>query len=187
MTPKRGREPEPGRPEAESKALAARRRVRDIPVSVAHETLGIDPLVVDLQTDLVEVLRASARHPSTRLICVVDEAGKAVGVIPISKVAISIVTRISPEALLADTVEVEDLDRFAHAIEDRTAANIMEPPATIAPSASVADAFRRMRDFRVSGLYVIDEEGRPTGYLDMLELAIVYADVLQERPAGTSD
>jgi hypothetical protein len=36
---------------------------------------------------------------------------------------------------------------------------------------------------RLSGLYVIDEAGRPTGYLDLLELTMRYVEALEDdRP-----
>ena len=34
----------------------------------------------------------------------------------------------------------------------------------------------------LSGLYVIDEAGRPSGYLDVLELAIRYVDDTRGQP-----
>ncbi|HEX5589242.1 MAG TPA: hypothetical protein VFX65_02990, partial [Candidatus Limnocylindrales bacterium] len=44
-----------------------------------------------------------------------------------------------------------------------------------------------MHERRIGGLYVVDVNGRPTGYLDLLELAVVYAGALAadaERAAG---
>jgi len=56
-------------------------------------------------------------------------------------------------------------------------------PATISETATIDEAFRRMHARRLSGLYVIDEAGRPTGYLDLLELTMRYVEALEDdRP-----
>jgi CBS domain-containing protein len=111
--------------------------------------------------------------------------GRIIGVIPILRLAESIIARVSPESLLANVGDLAAAARFTHSIEDRTAADIMLEPATILGTATVADAFRKMRQRSLSGLYVVDEQERPTGYLDLLELAVRSADELDvDRPTG---
>jgi CBS domain-containing protein len=60
----------------------------------------------------------------------------------------------------------------------------MLPPATVEGQATVDDAFRVMHARRLSGLYVVDDAGRPTGYLDLLELTMHYVAALEaDAPA----
>ena len=39
-----------------------------------------------------------------------------------------------------------------------------------------------MRARHLSGLYVVDAAGRPTGYLDLLELPCRYVEALEDAP-----
>jgi CBS domain-containing protein len=72
---------------------------------------------------------------------------------------------------MSDAVAVAAIARFGHVVESRTAADIMLPPASVHPSESVTAALRVMHRRRLSGVYVVDAAGRPTGYVDALELA----------------
>jgi CBS domain-containing protein len=145
--------------------------------------LEIEPLLVHRDDDLLVVMRQAAAQPQTRLIGIVDEAGVLVGVLPIIRIAESVIGRVVPESLLSDIEDADDVASFGHAIEAQTAGDAMIPPASIRPEATIDDAFRRMHARHLSGLYVVDADGRPTGYLDMLELAIRYVEAIESGPA----
>jgi CBS domain-containing protein len=162
------------------------RLARHTTVAACQALLAIEPLVVNLADDLLVVMRRAAAQPSTRLVGVVDDAGRLVGVFPILRLAESVVARVVPEALLADIADVADVARFGHAVEARMAADVMLEPASINPAATLGEAFRLMHQRRLSGLYVVDDEGRPTGYLDLLELAVAYVDALEGRLPQTN-
>ena len=155
------------------------RLARHTPVSACQSLLEIEPLVVHRDDDLLVVMRQAAAQPETRLIGIVDEAGVLVGVLPIVRVAESVIGRVVPEALLSDIEDADDVARFGHAIEARTAGEAMIPPASISPEATIDEAFRLMHARQLSGLYVVDTNDRPTGYLDMLELAIRYIEAIE--------
>jgi CBS domain-containing protein len=161
----------------------APRLARHTKVADAEHLLEIEPLVVGTRDDLVSVMRQSTRQPATRLIGVVDEWGRLVGVLPILRIAESVIGRVVPEALLAGISDIADVARFGHAMEARTAGEAMLPPATIRPDRTITDAFRTMHQRHLSGLYVIDDDGRPTGYIDLLELALAYADAIDHGEA----
>lgn len=162
------------------------RLARHTPVAACEGLLAIEPLLVHREDDLLEVLRRSAAQPATRVIGVVDERGVLVGVMPILRLAESIVARVVPESLLTDIADIADVARFGHAVEARTVADAMIAPAAISPDATIADAFRIMHARRMSGLYVVDGDGRPTGYIDLLELALVYLEALEAGKAAGS-
>jgi CBS domain-containing protein len=159
--------------------LARQSRVAD-----CQDLLAIGPLLVHREDDLLDVVRRSAKQPATRTIGVVDEAGRIVGIIRVLHLTEAIVARVAPEALMAGIHDAGDVGRFGHAVEDRVAGDIMEPPATISPEATVSEAFREMHRHRVTGMYVVDGDGRPTGYVDLLELAIRLADALEDEGAA---
>jgi CBS domain-containing protein len=156
------------------------RLARQTTVEVCQRILQIEPLIVGPDDDLLVVMRRSAAQPSTRLIGVADPTTSViVGVLPILRVVESVVARVVPESLMTDLEDIDDIARFGHAIGARTAGEAMLPPATIAPEATIAEAFRTMHRRRLSGLYVVDRKGRSTGYLDLLELAVRYVDALE--------
>ncbi len=157
------------------------RLARQTPVEVCQRLLQIEPLIVNPDDDLLVVMRRSAAQPATRLIGVVDrDTDVILGVLPILRVVESVVARVMPESLMTGLDDIDDIARFGHAVGARTAGEAMLPPATVAPSATIAEAFRMMHRRRLSGLYVVDDEGRrPTGYLDLLELAVRYLDALE--------
>jgi CBS domain-containing protein len=162
------------------------RLARQTPVSVCQPLLHIEPLVVGLDDDILRVMRRAAAQPETRLIGVVDDAGVLVGILSNVRLAEAIIGRVVPEALMYDIEDIADVARFGHAIEARTAGEAMTPPASIRPDATIDAAFREMHARHLSGLYVVDDDGRPTGYLDLLEIAILYLNAIESDPPSTT-
>ena len=155
------------------------RLARQTTVAACQALLEIEPLLVAPDDDLLVVMRRSTAQPATRLIGIVEGDGRLVGVLPILRLAESVVARVVPESLLTDITGIADVARFGHAVEARTARDAMLPPASIAAESSILDAFRLMHQRRLSGLYVVDADGHPTGYLDLLELAMTYVEALE--------
>jgi CBS domain-containing protein len=143
-------------------------------------------LLAGQNEDLLVVMRRAAAQPDTRVVGVVDDSGKLVGVLPIRRFAEAVVSRVAPEALLTDIADVGDVDRFGLTIQARVAGDLMMTPAVVHPETTVDDAFRLMHQRRLSGLYVVDADDRPTGYLDLLELALLYVDALETPPPPSS-
>lgn len=159
------------------------RLARQTTVEACEALLEIGPLLVPETADLRDVVRAAARQSATRLIGVVDAAGRLVGVSPVTRVAESIVARVVPEALLIDVADAATASEFSHSMEDRLAGDIMLPPAVVRRSDTIGDAFRVMHERRLGGVYIVDDDGLPTGYLDLLELALVYVRVMTDAPS----
>ena len=156
------------------------RLARDSPVDRVQHQLAIEPLLASADDDVLVVMRRAAAQPETRLIGVVDGSGALVGVLPILRLAEAVVARVAPESLLTDIADIGDVKRFGSAVEARVVGDVMLPPAAIAGTATVDAAFHMMRTRHLSALYVVDAAGRPTGYLDLLELAVSYVDALED-------
>jgi CBS domain-containing protein len=99
--------------------------------------------------------------------------------VPVAVLAEAVVAHAVPEAFLGEMNDIAEIGRFAHAIEARTIAEIAVPPATVTGDRTLSDAFRLMHQRQLSGLYVVDADGRPTGYLDLQELAMRYVEALE--------
>jgi len=163
------------------------RLAKQTTVAVCQSLLAIEPLIVHEEDLVGTVMRRSAAQPETRLVGVVNGEGILTGVIPILRLAESVIARVVPESLMSDISGIADVARFGHAVESRSAREAMLPPASIAPEATIGDAFKAMHHQRLSGLYVVDPDGRPTGYLDLLELAIRYLDALEADPTDAAE
>jgi CBS domain-containing protein len=165
------------------------RLARKTPVSASQDLLAIEPLLIPPDADLLEAMRRSARQPSTRLIGIAEPGGPVLGMLPVGVLAEAVVAHAVPEAFFADLPGVDKVGDFGHAMEARVVSEIMLPAVTIAPGATITEAFRLMHQHQLSGLYVVDGDGRCIGYLDLQELAMRYVEALDEpldlRAPGT--
>lgn len=160
---------------------------RHTPVSACQQRLAIEMLLAAADDDLLSVMRRSAARPETRVIGVIDQTGKIVGALPVLRLAEAVVSRVAPEALLTDITDIGDVARFGHAVEARVVRDAMVEAAVVRPEATLDEAFRLMHQRHLSGLYIVDPDGRPTGYLDLLELVLLYVDALEAPQPPTSD
>ncbi|MGZ8721927.1 MAG: hypothetical protein ACXWXH_10740, partial [Aeromicrobium sp.] len=98
---------------------------RRTPVSACQDRLAIEMLLAGTGEDLLVVMRRASAQPDTRVVGVVDESGKLVGVLPIRRFAEAVVSRVAPEALLTDITDVGDVDRFGLTVQARVARDLM--------------------------------------------------------------
>lgn len=159
------------------------RAARRTTVSECARLLPIEPLLVSRDADPLSVVRKAANQPATRLIGVVDATGMLVGVLPLLRLVETVVARVSPETLLAGDADLNEAARFGNEIAAHRVEDIMIPPVSIQGSATVDEAFRLMHQRHHSGLIVVDDQNRPTGYLDLLELALRYLEALEPSAA----
>jgi CBS domain-containing protein len=157
------------------------RLARRTKVAATQDTLAIEPLLIRADEDLLAAMRFAAQHPSTRIIGVIDATGRLTGVVPVAVLAQAVVAHAVPEAFFTGTGDLADI---GHALEASTIGDVALPPATVTGDQTIGDAFRLMHQRRLSGLYVVDADGRPTGYLDLQELAMRYVEAL-EAEQGT--
>ncbi len=159
------------------------RSVRHTPVTDCVALLPIDPLLVHPGDDPLVVMHQAAGHPETRLLGVVDYGGVLIGVLSIVRLAEAVIVRVSPETLLADILDLDDAARFGHSVSARSIGDVMLPPISVKESATIDEAFRLMHARHMSGVYVVDADGRPIGYLDLLELTMRYVEALEADQA----
>lgn len=164
--------------------LAKRSSIRE----VDHQ-LDIGPTVVHVDDELFDVARAAFERPQTRVLAVVDSSERLVGVLPVLRIVEEVVARAAPELLIAEVTDFESAARFGREVAALRCGDLMMPAVSLHPDSTVGDAFRAMKEYRLSGLPVVDEERRVIGYIDLLELALRYlADVTgAEPPARPTD
>jgi CBS domain-containing protein len=145
------------------------------PVSAAVGLLAIEPVLVAPDDSLDAVIRHAGASPSTRVVGVVDPDRVLIGVVTSHDLVAAVAGRLAPGALLTEIHDADGMEEYARYVEAVVARDLMQLPATLPETATLADAFHLMHRRRLSGVYVVDAAGRPTGYLDGLELAAAAA------------
>jgi CBS domain-containing protein len=143
-------------------------------VREADRLLATEPIVVRDSDSLEVVAGLAVQKPTCRVLTVVDEAQKVVGLIPVRSLVNDIFLKIVPEEFLGEIIDVEAALRYAQHVAARTAADVMVEPVTVHAGESVRTAFERMHHSKLNGLPIVDDEDHVVGYLDMLELLLVW-------------
>jgi len=141
------------------------------PISAAVGLLAIEPVLVAQDDPLDSVIRRAGASPATRVLGVVDSANVLIGVVTSDDLVAAVVGHLAPGALLTQIHDADGVGEYARYVEATVAGDLIQPPAALPDKATLAEAFRVMHERHLSGVYVVDAAGRPTGYLDGLELA----------------
>ena len=148
----------------------------------ADKLLSIAPVVVQREDDLQHVAEAATKQPGARLISVVDANGRLVGVIPVRVLVNEIFLKIVPEQFLGEILDYNHVLSYAKRLGARTAGDIMLDPVSVHPDDTVRDAFARMHQGDLIGLPITDDAGRVVGYVDQLELLLVWVHACGLEP-----
>lgn len=147
---------------------------QNTPIAVADRFLRMEPVVVHSDDSLRTVAEQAVENTGCRVIAVVDGDRKLLGVVPVRILVNDIFLKIVPEEFLGEIVDLQGALKYAEHVGARTARDIMLPPASVRRDESVRDAFERMHAARLNGLPITDEVARVVGYVDQLELLLVW-------------
>ena len=162
------------------------------PIRDADRLLSIEAVVVQAADDLQRVAEVAAAHPGARTISVVDADGKLAGVIPVRVLVNEIFFKIVPEQFLGEISDYNQVLNYAKHMGARTARDIMLDPVSVHRDDTVRDAFERMHRLDLIGLPITDDADRVVGYVDQLELLLVWVrarelgPLLSRKPAEES-
>lgn len=162
------------------------------PVGDADRLVATGPVIVQADASLAEVAQAAVENPACRVIAVVHDDGRLIGVIPARVLVNDIFLKIVPEEFLGEIADLAGALKYAEHVRARTARDIMAEPVSVRRDETVRDAFERMHHARLNGLPVTDAEGRVVGYVDQLELLLVWVratgrDALLRPQSGSSE
>ena len=146
----------------------------------AEKLLTVPALVVHENEALEELAEKAAESPACKTLAVVDGSGKLVGVLPVSLLIDGIFLGVMPEEFLVDIVGFDSAVNFARKAVVREAKDLMQTPVSVKMDDTVKVAFEHMHKNRLSGLPIVDDENRVIGYLDMLELLMVWIKIKGE-------
>lgn len=143
-------------------------------IADADHLLTAEAVVVNRTDSLEAIAERAVNNPTCRVLAVVDDDGRLAGLIPIRVLVNDIFLKIVPEEFLGEIADLEAALRYARHIAARTAADVMVDPVRVRPDETVRTAFERMHHSKMNGLPICDSDDRVIGYLDMLELLLVW-------------
>ena len=135
--------------------------------------LRMEPVVVEASASLREVAELAVNSTGCRVIAVTDN-DRLVGVLPVRVLVNDIFLKIVPEEFLGEIIDLEGALKYAGHVGARTAGDVMLDPVSVHPDELVRTAFERMHVSHLNGLPITDRDERVVGYLDQLELLIVW-------------
>jgi CBS domain-containing protein len=141
----------------------------------------MEPVVVDVADSLHRIAELAVQNTACRVIAVVEQGQRLVGVIPVRALVNDIFLKIVPEEFLAEITDYEAVLKYAKHLGARTARDVMLEPVSVRRDETVRDAFERMHGSKLNGLPIIDADGRVTGYVDQLELLLVWVHASGRR------
>ena len=141
------------------------------------------PCLVRESDGLREVAEALSVQGRVHTVAVVDAAGTLVGIIPLQLLVDELFLQVAPEEFLTDILDSERMEEYGRLVRAHSAAELMQTPVFVTVDDTIGDAFALMHDHELEGLPVVDQDLRPIGYLDRLELIRVW---LQGHPPASA-
>jgi CBS domain-containing protein len=148
-------------------------RQRKIPVSKILPLLNLHPTIVRMNTPLLEVLTQLLANPGVPAACVVNNEDRLMGVITIKALADVMMIPVMPEAYINDPEEYDKALQYAQITDQHIAAGIMKDPVFMLEDETLEDVFRKMREYDLSGVPVVDKNYHISGFITLLGLMAV--------------
>lgn len=143
-------------------------------IGEADAILQMRPVTVREEDSLQRVAELAVQNTGCRTIAVVGADDRLIGVIPVGTLVNDIFLKIVPEEILGEIDDVDAVLEYAAHIGARTAREIMGEPVSVRLEDTVRDAFSRLHATDLIGLPIVDGERRVVGYVDQLELLLVW-------------
>lgn len=143
-------------------------------IEAADGLLSIGPVVVGADASLREIAEKAVENTGCRVIAVVDGDGRLAGVIPVRVLVNDIFLKIVPELFLGEIIDVDAALQYAAHVGARTARDIQLPAVSVRRDETLRDAFATMHEAKLNGLPIVDDDGRVVGYVDQLEMLLVW-------------
>lgn len=152
------------------------------PIAEADTILQMRPVIVRGEMSLQRVAEAAVENTACRVIAVVDGDERLIGVIPVRRLVNDIFLKIVPEEALGEIDDMEAALEYARHIGARVASEIMSQRVSVTLDDTVRDAFAKLQASDLNGLPIIDAEDRVVGYIDQLELLLVWVRATGRQP-----
>jgi CBS domain-containing protein len=139
--------------------------IRDVKVEDVYEIMVGKPALVYDDALLRDAVEAMTLSMVSRKVYVVDREGKLLGVITLE----TLMRHVGYKVGVRETGVISFL-KFVTGIFKDNVTEFMEDPVTITNNHKVLDALKKMVEYHLNDLPVVDEEGKIVGELNSLEL-----------------
>jgi hypothetical protein len=143
---------------------------RDIQVAEIVERLSLDPIIVNLDTPIPEVLAELLHAPKVATACVINSENRLMGTIHTSALAEVMMAPVVPEAFIDDPDGYSKALQYSGSDQFQYAADVMIEPVYAKMSDNLSSTYQRMRLEHISGMPVVDQYYRIQGYISLLEI-----------------
>ena len=143
-------------------------------IAETDRLLSMEPVVVRAGAGLRETAELAVQNPGCRVLAVVDGDERLAGVLPVRTLVNDVFLKLVPEEFLGEITDLEAAHKYAEHVGARTAGDIMLEPVAVGPEDTVRTAFERMHESKLNGLPITDDDRRVVGYVDQLELLLVW-------------
>lgn len=135
---------------------------------------GAEPIVVRARDSLRHLAEQAVRNPVCRVLSVVDDEDRLIGLVPVADLLDDIFLKVVPEESLGAIEDVPDALRYAAHIGARTAADIMREPVWVTADDTLRVIFHRLHPADITGIPVTDADRHVIAYVDQLELMMAW-------------
>jgi len=143
-------------------------------IAEADRILRMEPVMVPASASLREVAELAVENTGCRVIAVVDGDRRLIGVLPVRVLVNDVFLKIVPEEFLGEITDLEGALKYAEHVGARTVGDVMVGPVSVHSDETVRTAFERMHASHLNGLPITDRDETVVGYVDQLELLIVW-------------
>jgi CBS domain-containing protein len=143
---------------------------RETEVAAIVEYLAIDPIIVNIDAPIPEVLAKLLHAPKVATACVINNEERLMGTIHTSALAEVMMAPVVPEAFIDDPDGYNTALQYSNPDQFQYAADIMSDPVYALLTDNISSTYQRMRENHISGMPVVDQFYRIQGYITLLEV-----------------
>jgi CBS domain-containing protein len=139
--------------------------IRDLKIKDVYETMVGKPALVYEDAMLKDAVEAMTVNHISRKVYVIDPEGKLLGMISMETMLKQVGYRVG----VRETGVLSFL-KFVSGIFKENVTDFMETPVILTNEHMVLDALKKMVEYHLNDLPVVDEEGKIVGELNSLEI-----------------
>ncbi len=170
------------KPEGEEQAeQEGEKEVRAMKISEVLDLLGLEPARIPPDASLEDAVNEALAHRAAQVLAVVNEEGHLVGVLDRETLANALLLSIFPEEFIGSVQDLDQALDFADRTRIRSVADVMLEPAWARLDDTIRDAFHTMRERKLPGIPVVDDQYRVVGYVNMLDLMAIHIQEVRKN------
>jgi CBS domain-containing protein len=140
------------------------------PIARIVNIMDLNPIRVQADALLKEVVEQTILNPRVQVICVVNREERLIGLIDVKTLSDSLFFSIFPEEYFSSLKDIDKVMDYAKRTSVHQAEDLMRDPISVKMDDSLERAFHLMHENELQGLPVIDDYYHVVGYINMLEL-----------------